>query len=158
MSILSNYDIIDLCEYYNIPLVGVFSKNELPKKLKNGCYTINLADSDKPGSHWCGFTFYNGQVCYFDSFGFPPPNEIDKHMKKRVKVENQSIYSLDQIQEIDEVICGWFCVCFLYAMTFNLGPPRKRFQTYINHFVDVDFDKNKSILKKMINNMTSKVK
>ena len=38
---LSNFDIIDY--YENRPkFIGVFSRNKLPKKIKNGCYIINL--------------------------------------------------------------------------------------------------------------------
>ena len=45
---LTNFYILDVCKKYNIPLNGVFSKDELPlkKNRKQGGYVINLQDDD----------------------------------------------------------------------------------------------------------------
>jgi len=49
---LTNYDLENLCQYYNVPLVGCFMKNELPKKYTKGNYIINLESAPSGGSHW----------------------------------------------------------------------------------------------------------
>jgi len=49
----SNFDLEDLAKKYKLPLVGIYSKDELPK-IQVGSYIVNLQDSDKgSGSHWC---------------------------------------------------------------------------------------------------------
>ena len=49
----SNFDLEDLAQKYNLPLVGIFSKDELSKQIQVGSYIINLQDSTEgSGSHW----------------------------------------------------------------------------------------------------------
>ncbi len=38
MKTLSNYEIIDLAKQYNIPLKGIYSRDNIPLKLKDGYY------------------------------------------------------------------------------------------------------------------------
>jgi hypothetical protein len=89
---------------------GVFSKNELPKKIKdNECGVINLADSDNPGTHWvCYFNRDDlDYVLYFDSYGLPPPLEVESYLK----TSNKKIqYNTGEIQSSDTVLCGVYCI------------------------------------------------
>jgi hypothetical protein len=72
---LSNIDLDNIATDHDINLVGIFSKDELPSRPKDGNYIINLEDSDAGnGTHWTAFTIIgNKYACYFDSFGFMPP-------------------------------------------------------------------------------------
>ena len=40
----SNFDLEELAQKYHLPLVGVFSKDQLPEKVKVGSYIINLQE------------------------------------------------------------------------------------------------------------------
>ena len=57
MGITTNYDLFEICEKLNIPLVGIFSKDELKRKngkIVSGNYILNLKssnNSDEVG-HW----------------------------------------------------------------------------------------------------------
>ena len=42
---LTNFDIENICQYYEIPLLGVVMKDELPRKVTDGNFVINLESS-----------------------------------------------------------------------------------------------------------------
>ena len=46
-----------------------FSRNNLPKKVKDGAYVINLDEYADIGTHWIGLFCNRSQIVYFDSFG-----------------------------------------------------------------------------------------
>ena len=65
---LKNFEIK---EYYenNPRFTGAYSKNNLPKIIKNGAYVINLDEYEDIGTHWIALYVKNNEVIYFDSFG-----------------------------------------------------------------------------------------
>ena len=65
---LTNFEIQ---EYYkNEPRFnGVYSRDNLPKTLKNGEYVINLDEYEDIGTHWIASHIKNNEIIYFDSFG-----------------------------------------------------------------------------------------
>ena len=93
---------------------GVYMKDKLPSKLKNGhWYIINLENSyDGNGTHWTCFkvggktpTDHQGNsIEYYDAFGFPPPIELMNRAKGSIKWSNK------QIQNVKSTACGWYCV------------------------------------------------
>ena len=58
-------------EYYENELRfnGVYSRDNLPKTIKNGAYVINLDEYADVGTHWISLYVKNNKVIYFDSFG-----------------------------------------------------------------------------------------
>ena len=75
---------IEIQEYYqNEPRFnGVYSRDNLSKKIKDGGYVINLDQYADVGTHWIGLyvstEFHsNNEITYFDSFGVEHvPKEI----------------------------------------------------------------------------------
>ena len=66
-------------EYYeNEPRFnGVYSRDNLPKTMKNRAYVINLDEYADVGTHWIALYVKNNEVIHFDSFGVQHvPNEI----------------------------------------------------------------------------------
>ena len=65
---LTNFD---MRKYYkNEPRFnGVFSRNNLPKKIKDGAYVINLDEYADVGRHWIALFYNRNEILYFDSFG-----------------------------------------------------------------------------------------
>ena len=56
---------------------GVYSRDNLPDKIKGGSYIINLDEYSDIGTHWVSLYVYNDNVTYFDSFGVEHiPKEI----------------------------------------------------------------------------------
>ena len=59
----------------------VYSRDNLPNKIKNGVYVINIDEYSDIGAHWVAWHVNNKTATYFDSFGV-------EHIPKR----NQKIY------------------------------------------------------------------
>ena len=83
--LLPNFEIK---EYYeNEPgFNGVYSKDNLPKTMKNGTYVINLDEYADVGMHWIALYVKNDEVIYFDSFSVEHvPKEIKKFIGQRIQ-------------------------------------------------------------------------
>ena len=48
---------------------GVYSRDNLPNKIKDGSYVINLDEYSDIGTHWIALYALNNNITYFDSFG-----------------------------------------------------------------------------------------
>ena len=56
---------------------GVYSGDNLPKKVKDGAYVINVDEYADVGTHWIAFFCKRSGIVYFDSFGVKHvPEEI----------------------------------------------------------------------------------
>ena len=73
---LSNFEIQEY--YQNEPRFdGAYSRNNLPKKIKDGGYVINLDEYADVGTHWVALFCKRIEIVYFDSFGVEHvPEEI----------------------------------------------------------------------------------
>ena len=77
---MTNVDLENMADKLGLPIVGVFSKDELigddkaPRQI--GSYYINMQDSTEGnGTHWIfAKIFESGHGLYFDSFGFSSSN------------------------------------------------------------------------------------
>ena len=47
---------------------GVYSRSNLPKKIKDGAYVINLDEYADVGTHWIALFGNRSEIVYFDSF------------------------------------------------------------------------------------------
>ena len=58
---------------------GVYSRDNLSERIKNGAYVINLDEYVHVGTHWITLCVKNNEVVYFDSFDVEHvPEEIKK--------------------------------------------------------------------------------
>ena len=75
---LTNFEIQKY--YQNEPRFnGVFSRDNLPKKIKDGAYVINLDEYADVGTHWIDLFCNRSEIVYFNSFGVEHvPEEIKK--------------------------------------------------------------------------------
>ena len=73
---LTNFEIQR--SYQNQPKFnGVFSRNNLPKTIKDGAYVIDLDEYADVGSHWIALFCNRNETFYFDNFGVEHvPEEI----------------------------------------------------------------------------------
>jgi hypothetical protein len=125
-----------------IPLHFCWHKDKLPRLTKDGLYIINLADEGDPGTHWTALWKEGKEYCYWDSFGFVPPLEVEEKLPKYW-------YNATIIQDPGDGGCGSYCIEFGEFMNDNRGMPvKKRFQAFLNLWFD-DFRKNDRILKRL---------
>ena len=77
--------------YQNKPRFnGVYSRDNLPDKIKDGAYVINLDEYSDIGTHWIALYVDTKTVTYFDSFWV-------EHIPKEIKkfINNKKIMSLE---------------------------------------------------------------
>ena len=83
---LTNFEIQ---KYYQNKLKfnGVYCRDNLHRKIKNGAYVINFDEYADVGTHWIALHVQNNEVIYFDSFGVEHvPEEIKKFIgNKNIK-------------------------------------------------------------------------
>ena len=57
----------------------MYSRNNLPNKIKKGAYVINLDEYENTGTYWVSLFIKTNEVIYFGSFGVEHiPKEINK--------------------------------------------------------------------------------
>ena len=78
---------------------------------KKECGIINLDSQIGPGTHWVCYRNVDRYCEYFDSFGLSIPEEVLTYLSTGGK---HIIYSHDEIQERNSVLCGYWCLYFLY--------------------------------------------
>ena len=109
---LTNFDLIVRVNKLGIKhFRGIKSRDNLPKQIKkNECGIINLDTHIGPGTHWIAYRNGDKYAEYFDFFGLKMPFEISDYLSTSGK---QIIYSGDEIQERDSVLCGYWCLYYL---------------------------------------------
>ena len=133
---LTNFEIQQY--YQNEPRFnGVFSRDNLPKKIKNVSYVINLDEYADVGTHWIGLFYNRNEIVYFDSFGV-------EHVSEEIKifVENKNIKAnIFQVQANNSVMCGYFYIGFIDFMLAG-----KKLTDFTSMFSPHDFKKNDDII------------
>ena len=136
---------IEISEYYkNEPRFNVvYSRNNLPNKIKKGAYIINLDEYGNTGTHWVSLFVKANKVIYFDSFGMEHiPKEINKF------INNNNIESnIFRIQVYDSIMRGYFCTEFINYMLKG-----KTLLDYTNLFSPNDFKKNDQVIRRIFKN------
>ena len=68
---------------------GVYSKDNLPDKIKDGAYVVNLDEYSDMGTHWIALNVNDKTVIYLYSFGAEHiPNEIKKFINNKNIISN----------------------------------------------------------------------
>ena len=124
--------------YQNEPRFnGVYSRDNLSHKIKDGEYVINLDESSNIGTHWIALHVNNKTATYFDSFGV---EHIPKEIKKLINNKN-IIANIYRVQNYDSTICGYFCIGFINYMFKG-----KSLADFTNLFSPNNFKKNDDII------------
>jgi len=126
---LTNFDIEKKANKMELPIVGVYSKDDLPSQRTVGSYYINLQNKgDGNGTHWCLAKIYcdadkeenkvrteGDKVCnalWFDPFGMDMPKEVATFLKPFKPIP----YNNRQIQSVNTSECGWYCLYCDYVL------------------------------------------
>ena len=133
---LTNFEIQKY--YQNEPTFnGVYSRDNLPDKIKNGVYAINLYEYSDFGTHCVALYVSNNDVTYFHTFGV-------EHIPKEIKtfISNRNIKtSIFRIQVYDSIMCEYFCIGFISFMLLG-----KTSTDFTKLFSPYDFDENDTII------------
>ena len=121
---------------------GVYSRNNLPNKIKKGAYVINLDEYEHTGTHWVSLFVKPKYTVYADRFGLEHiPKEINKFINNDIKS------NIFRIQAYDSIMCGYFCIELI-----NYLLKGKTLLDYTNLFSPNDFKKNDQIIKRIFKN------
>ena len=116
---------------------GVFSRNNLPKKIKDGAYVINLDEYADVGTHWIALFCNRNEIVYFNSFGV-------EHVPEELKdiIWNKNIKAnIFRVQANNSIMCNYFCIGFIDFML-----PSKKLTDFTSLFSTHDFEKNDRII------------
>ena len=133
---LTNFEIL---KYYENEsrFNGVYSRDNLPNKIKDGAYVINLDEYSDIGTHWIALYVKNNDITYSDSFGVEHiPKEIIKFIGRKNVIAN-----IFRMQAYDSIMCGCFCIGFINFMLSG-----KKLTEYTNLFSPNDFTKNDDMI------------
>ena len=121
---------------------GVFSRNNLPKTIKDGAYVINLDEYADVGTHWIDLFCNRSEIVYFNSFGVEHvPEEIKEFIGNKNIIAN-----IFRVQANDPVMCWYFCIAFIDFMLAG-----KKLTDYTSLFSPHDFKKNDDIILSYFN-------
>ena len=116
----------------------MYSRSNLPNKIKKGAYVINLDEYENTGTHWIALFVKTNDAIYFDSFRIEHiPNEINKF------IGNKNIIS-NRLQACDSIMFGYYCIEFINYMLKG-----KTLLDYTNLFSPNDFKKNDRVIKRI---------
>ena len=139
---LTNFEIM---KYYESEsrFNSVYSRGNLPDKIRDGAYVMNLDEYSDIGTHQVALHVKNNNITYFDSFGVEHiPQEIIKFIgNKNIKT------SIFRIQAYNSIMCGYFCIGFInfmlnckslteYTNLFSLYDFKKNDDTILSYFMD----------------------
>ena len=133
---LTNFE-IQKC-YQNEPRInGVYSWNNLLKKIKDGAYVINLDEYADVSTHWIALFCNRSEIACFDSFGVEHvPEELEEFIGNKNIIAN-----IFGVQANNSVICGDFAIGFI-DFTFA----GKKLTYFRNKFSTYNFKKNDRII------------
>ena len=124
--------------YQNEPRFnGVSSRKNLPKKIEDGEYVINLDEYADVGTHWIALFCNGNEVVSFDSFG-------TEHVPKEIKefIRNKNIKgNIFGVQANNSVMFEYFCIGFI---DFILAG--KKLTDFTSIFSPYDFKKNDGVI------------
>ena len=126
---LTNFEIQK--HYENEPrFKGVFSRDNLPKKIKDGEYVINFDEYTDTGTHWIALFCDKNEIVYFDRFGV---EHIPEEIKEFIKNENINT-NISRVQANNSIMCGYFWIGFIDFMLAD-----KKLTDFTNLFSPSDF-------------------
>ena len=99
--------------YQNEPrFIGVYSRDNLSKEIKDGAYVIHFDEYADVGTHWISFYVLDNDATHFNSFGV-------EHVPKEIKcfTGNKNRHTnIFRIQANNSVMCSYFSIGFIDYM------------------------------------------
>ena len=115
----------------------LYSRNNLPKKINDRAYVMNLDEYADVGAHCIALFSNRCEIVYFDSFGV---EHVSEEIKEFVRNKN-IIANIFRVQANNSLMCGYFCIGFIDFML-----AAKKLIDFPNMFCPYDFKKNDDII------------
>ena len=158
----TNIELENYCKQLKIKLNGIYHKDSLPflEKRKDGLYIINSQDEKNidgevnGGIHWVCLYIDGKQSCYFDSYSGHPYRQVQEFATKHFT------YNKAQIQALNSVRCGEFCVYFGYCQQHKykkVAGLHNRLMMMLQEFDLFEEKKNDDILKEKFSELYIKI-
>ena len=105
---LTNFEIQK--DHQNEPrFIGVYSRDNLPKKIKNGAYVINLDEYADVGTHCIALYVKSIEITNFHSFGVEHVRKKIRHFIGHKIIKTNTF----RIQANNSIMCGYLCFGFI---------------------------------------------
>ena len=115
----------------------VFSRYNLPEKIKDGANVINVDEYGDVGTHWIALYCNRSEIVYFNGFGV-------EHVSEEIKefIGNKNIKpSIFRVQPNNSVMCEYFCTRLIDFMIAG-----KNLTDFTSIFCPYDFEKSDDII------------
>ena len=133
---LTNFEI--QAYYQNEPRFnGVYSRDNLPDKIKDRAYVTNIDEYSDTGTHWIALYVNNKAATYLIALGL---STFQKKSENFINNKN-IIANIYRVQNYDSIICGYFCIGFMKYMFKG-----KSLKDFTNLFPPNNFKKNDDII------------
>jgi hypothetical protein len=152
---LSNFQLEKLAKELCIKLDGVFMKNELIFKRTIGNYIINLDDVGNVGTHWCTLIVEKQNAFWFDSYGCPPPEQVNKFCKSN---GTHLYFNTRVIQDLDSSLCGFYSIGILKYINDSKKELLVSANEFCNMFDNSETEINGYLLKGYLDKFNIKLK
>ena len=123
--------------YQNEPRFnGVFSRDNLPRKIKDGAYVINLDEYADVETDWIAL-LCRSEIVYINSFGV-------EHVPEEIKdfIGNKNIKAnIFRVHANNSIMCGYFCIRFIDLMLAG-----KKLTDFTGLFSPYDFERKDNII------------
>ena len=116
---------------------GVYSRNNLPKKIKDEAYVINLDEYADVGTRWVDLFCNRSEILYFDSFGV---ENVPEEIKDFIRHKNLKA-NFFRVQANNSIMWRYFCIGFIDFMFAG-----KKLTNFTSMFSPRDFAKNDDII------------
>ena len=124
--------------YQNEPRFnGVFSRDNLPEKIKDGAYVMNLDEYADGRTHYIVLFCKKSEIVYLDSFDV-------EHVPEEIKefIGNKNIKAnIFRVESNNSIMCRYFGIEFINFMLAG-----KTLTDFTSLFSPYDFEKNDSII------------
>ncbi len=137
----NNFQLEEYAKKLGLPLKNILMRDEMNKLNEDGFYIINLDLSNNQGTHWTSLYFHPLKCCYFDSYGFVPPLEVEQKIKPY-------IYNDADIQDFNSEACGYYALAFIKFLHDKTNK-ETAFKEFLNLFKN-NKKENDDILKKYL--------
>ena len=127
--------------------LGVFARDQIPTRLPpKFAMVVNTHPAHKPGEHWVAIYVDRDQGEYFDSYGLPPPLDLEKLLDKSC---THYSFNPHQLQDYFSFVCGEYCIYYLYhryhgqslkTICDNLRKEGDRNDCIVSDFVNQNWD------------------
>lgn len=140
----SDVQLLNIAKKLGVDVQSVSTRDNMPKKLSYGFHILNIGSRASGGTHWTGAFKGRTGVVYFDSFGAPPPTQIEQALRKHT-------FTNWVIQDVSSKTCGYFVLAFgAHMVQPHHGVSDTDWaNAFVNQFGE-DTNENERIVKRLL--------